>query len=103
MALSRLSVAVLASLLVAACFGDSYLEEAQGAVANRMRDPSSVQFRNVERCRGEPALVKGEYNAKNGFGSYTGFSSFYYVAGSVVLLEDYQFSEMIDRCFKSPD
>jgi hypothetical protein len=103
MVLSRLSVALLASLLVSACFGDSYIEEAQGAVATRMRDPSSVQFQYVERCRGETALVRGEYNAKNGFGAYTGFSSFYYVAGSVVLLEDYQFSEMTDRCFKSPE
>ena len=45
-----------------------------------MRDPSSVQFRNVEARRIAPPLnevVCGEFNAKNGFNAYTGFKRFY--------------------------
>jgi hypothetical protein len=44
-------------------------------------DPSSVQYRNVQRVHPEPAFPKviiycGEINAKNRYGGYAGFKRF---------------------------
>lgn len=58
--------AVLLSLVLSGC-GDSKTEK---LVRDQMKDPSSVQFQNIDGyC--------GEVNAKNGYGGYTGFKPFY--------------------------
>lgn len=65
-------------------------------------DPDSVQFRGVRRCASEPALVTGEFNAKNAYGAYVGFQPFYYDRGGVLTLnEATAFGEATDRCFRS--
>ncbi|MGY6662465.1 MAG: hypothetical protein ACXIVO_09105 [Glycocaulis sp.] len=49
---------------------------AKNAVAERMLDPSSVQFRNLRRVG---AAICGEVNSKNRYGAYVGFADFVYV------------------------
>lgn len=52
---------------------------AKAGIASSLRDPSSAQFRNLHgyaTSQGD-RIVCGEYNAKNGFGGYVGFASFY--------------------------
>lgn len=56
---------------------DPLLAEAKRAVADKMKDPSSVKFRNVKLCETK-GMVTGEANAKNSFGAYTGFEPFVY-------------------------
>ena len=49
------------------------------AVTREMRDPSSVQFRDLKvgrNAEGSDTLC-GELNAKNGYGGYVGFDPFY--------------------------
>ncbi len=65
--------------------------EAKAAVINVAKDPESVRFRGVriEKMKnGE--WIKGEYNAKNSFGGYVGFSKFVYVTSDkhLILEED---------------
>lgn len=56
----------------------------QTAVANKMKDPDSAQFRNVTTAEaganfddsGVYWKVSGEVNAKNGFGGMAGYSGF---------------------------
>lgn len=72
--------AVLAYLLFTFLAPDRDL--VKDAVAARMRDPSSVQFRDLT---GEGDTVCGEVNAKNGFGAYVGFQRFVYRRGVVFL------------------
>ena len=52
---------------------------AQAAVANRLRDPMSAQFREVTgyALPDGGRIVCGELNARNGFGGYNGFAPFY--------------------------
>lgn len=53
--------------------------QAEEAVRREMRDPDSVHFRNVHLYSGvSPGWYKfcGEFNARNGFGGYTGFQHF---------------------------
>jgi len=76
---------------------DNY--KAETAVRSLMRDPESVQFQGVSRCGGDTNIWNGNYNAKNAFGAYTGFKPFYYDGQSVVLLENYNFSNMTTRCY----
>lgn len=49
------------------------LWSAQRAVAERLFDPSAVQFREVHRGRD---AVCGEVNGKNRFGAYVGYRRF---------------------------
>ena len=50
------------------------------AVADRMRDPASVQFRRLAKHgaarNAETIFVCGEFNARNGLGGYAGFHRF---------------------------
>lgn len=53
------------------------IARAKAAVARDMKDPGSVQFRNVRVYRhDEQVHVCGEFNAKNGYGGYVGFQPF---------------------------
>lgn len=59
---------------------------AELAVQQQLRDPASAQFQNeVIRRKGDVASVCGEVNAKNGFGGYTGFTSFAVVGNLAVV------------------
>jgi hypothetical protein len=68
---ASLITSIGALLALASCGPGTTSKES--AVAAQMRDPSSVQFRNVKT--GTDALC-GELNAKNGFGGYVGFKPF---------------------------
>lgn len=58
---------------------DAAILEAKTYGSSQMRDPSSVQFQNIETYRvGSDTTVCGEFNAKNGFGAYVGFKKFFY-------------------------
>lgn len=56
------------------------LKAATDAIGLNMKDPSSVQLRNV-KVRIDPdksgARMCGEFNAKNALGGYVGFEKFY--------------------------
>jgi hypothetical protein len=71
------------ALLIAWFFlisGIPEMHRAKEQIRRLMRDPVGVQFREVsiERRPGPIRyVVCGEYNAKNGFGAYTGFERFY--------------------------
>jgi len=56
---------------------DSMIEGAKNAVRERMRDPTSVEFRSVV-VGGNPdsGAVCGEVNGRNGFGGYHGYVRF---------------------------
>lgn len=55
------------------------IKKAIAAVKYRLKDPYSARFRNVFVGKDQHKTVYGEVNAKNGFGGYTGYSSFVYV------------------------
>lgn len=61
---------------------DDTLEEIKDAVASKLRDPSSVQIRNVRIVEGpEGRFYCGEVNGKNAYGGYAGFVDFNTLAG----------------------
>lgn len=70
----RFAVTVLLMLNIAAC-GDARIENAKKIASEAMRDPSSVQFRNIAFAESSGAVC-GEINSKNGFGGYLGFRRF---------------------------
>lgn len=56
--------------------------EAKKYIESIVKDPSSVQFRNTSgQC--------GEFNAKNGFGAYTGFDRYIYKNETLYLQSDW--------------
>lgn len=61
------------------------------AVSEVVKDPSSLQLRNLSRFTPPGAdyqAVCGEMNAKNGFGGYVGFQAFQFLppSGAVMMI-----------------
>jgi hypothetical protein len=78
------------------------IREAEEAVRHDMLDPAATQFRTVQVCAADKAVVTGESNAKNSFGAYTGFKPFFYSGYHVSGVEDADFMLMMKRCY-GPD
>jgi hypothetical protein len=67
-------LALAATLILSAC-GAPAVERAQDLAAHDLFDPDATLFRDVaEDARGN--CVRGELNAKNKMGAYTGFRPF---------------------------
>jgi hypothetical protein len=65
------------------------IEQAQIALANSMKDPSSTQFRNVRLVKYlEGNVICGEVNGKNSYGGYVGFTPFVASTSSAVLYDN---------------
>lgn len=56
------------------------LEESQKTVRDLMKDPESVKFRHeiTYRTRHGDELICGEYDAKNSYGGYNGYTNYYF-------------------------
>ncbi len=80
------------------------IDEAETRIAAAMRDPSSVQFRDVVICPTGDG-VTGYYNAKNSYGAYVGFQAFIYADYRYWLADGSSFGDFNDlmrRCY-GPD
>ncbi|TDJ77243.1 hypothetical protein E2H86_08660 [Pseudomonas putida] len=71
--MKRLALVALAGLVLAGC-GKSDIDRAREAVAEKLNDPGSAQFRNERSVKG--GWVCGEVNGKNAFGGYIGFKRY---------------------------
>jgi hypothetical protein len=75
----RYFLAGLVAVALVGCGSTELKNQAKAAVSANLRDPESVQFRNLTvgktKANGA-AYVCGEYNAKNGFGGYAGYERF---------------------------
>ena len=76
---------VLAAMTVISGCDSSDVKKAKDEVAYNLNDPSSVQWRNVEKVN--DSLICGEYNAKNSYGAYSGFKRFAKF-GDQILIDD---------------
>lgn len=79
------SYIVLSLLILVAIFwavsayyspGAQQIAMAKEAVAEQMKDPDSVKFKDVRLSFSE-LCVCGKVNGKNGFGAYIGFTDFF--------------------------
>jgi hypothetical protein len=83
--------AILSVLAIAACvattpttvrpyqLSSGELGQATAAIRELLRDPESMQTRNIVGYRTDAGdrIICGEYNSRNGFGGYGGFNAFY--------------------------
>lgn len=66
-------------LAIAGCHQEpSSIAASKRLIEGRLKDPSSVEYRNVRSCGKDGQWAAGEYNAKNSFGAYVGFQPFIY-------------------------
>ncbi|CAM5385783.1 hypothetical protein RLIN73S_02846 [Rhodanobacter lindaniclasticus] len=79
-------LALLFAAMAQAQEADSVIEQAEAAVASKLKDPESAHFTDVT-ISDKGNLVCGWVNAKNSFGGYAGFRPFV-VSGSYVQLRD---------------
>ncbi|MGO2242097.1 MAG: hypothetical protein ACTH5D_10110 [Halomonas sp.] len=83
-------ITIISAAMLAGCKPSvSEIDKAKDAVAERLRDPSSAQFRNVKggERRGLYSVC-GEVNGKNAYGAYSGYERFITNnEGNVVYLE----------------
>lgn len=92
-------VIAIALLALSGCkpSDDPELTKAKALVARQLRDPSSAQFRDVEKCYGHPAMFTGSVNGKNSFGAYTGFESFFVVGGTAFMIGSFPFDAVNEK------
>ena len=79
-----LSVLLLGAALAGCDVG--LVGEAKDAVRATLKDPDSAKFEKVRLCE-KPNAVRGDVNARNGFGAYTGSVPFYYVNGQLAMAD----------------
>ena len=84
MRIKGVTIVVLLSTTLAGC--NIQYHGAEQAVASLMKDPSSIQFRNVHYGINQD-IVCGEVNAKNGYGAYAGFELFIYQNGKAEIID----------------
>jgi hypothetical protein len=93
-------------ILLASCAneGERNWESAEAAIGENMKDPFSMQFRDVKF---DGVSYCGYVNAKNSWGAYAGFNRFY-VTGDFAVVEDgdedygWAFVGSFDECFNDP-
>lgn len=103
---NRAITLTFATLALMGCDGGTM--KVERAVKETLIDPSSAQFRDVERCVGDRTVWRGEVNAKNRMGAYVGFTPFFYNGVSVATAADDtgDFIEQMERCYadlKTPE
>lgn len=68
-----------------------FIAGAKRAVSDLFKDPDSVRFRDVaiyQRYNSEQRFLCGEVNAKNSYGAYVGYKTFYATDGDVYVIAD---------------
>jgi hypothetical protein len=71
---TKRNLSMFASLLGLLGCSDSTIENAKRTLERDLKDPQSVQYREVRSF--QSGSVCGEFNAKNSYGAYTGFKPF---------------------------
>lgn len=68
---------IAAAFLISACspVGLLAVSNAQSAIKDMLNDPASAQWKDITVVG---PCVRGQVNAKNGFGGYTPFAPFFY-------------------------
>lgn len=81
------------------------VQSAKALVADRFKDPSSVQFRNLVAygTNSPPSLsmLCGQVNGKNSYGGFVGFRRFVTNGGASVEVEDAENSRSMNRLWES--
>lgn len=57
---------------------NSVVSAAEATLRDQLKDPDSVQFRHerIGLIEGNPAVICGEFNSKNSYGGYSGYTRF---------------------------
>ncbi len=76
------------------------LRKAKDALEQQLKDPASVQYKNLEKYR--DGVVCGEYNAKNSFGGFVGFKQFVFEPPQRLMTEPTETRARI-WCSNDPD
>ncbi len=82
--MKKLIVMALSIIVLSGCKPgeEKATEIAKNEISSEMKDPESVRFRNIKYIKSNDdndyvkGTVCGEYNAKNGYGAYTGYKPF---------------------------
>lgn len=98
----KAKIGLICLVALAAC--NSQAREIEAAVSEKMKDPDSTKFRDIEPCSADPNVFTGEYNSKNGYGAYNGFKRFFYANGMPQFLDEDdfgldRFEELAKRCY----
>lgn len=68
-----------------------FVADAKRVVSDSFKDPDSAKFRDLgiyQRYNSEQRFLCGEVNAKNSYGAYVGYKSFYYTEGDSHVISD---------------
>lgn len=78
---------------------DTEIEQAKNTVSRGLKDPDSVQFRDIRKVKNSKGIISicGDMNAKNSYGGYVGYTAFSYSQGiSTIIAKDSELPDLID-------
>jgi len=84
------TIAALVTLTSCQPAEDPLIAKAKEAVAEKVKDPASAQFKDVNLCKTK-GMVQGQFNAKNSFGAYTGYETFFFIDGTAFMIGSFPF------------
>lgn len=92
---------ICSGLAAAGCDGLGVGEEAQikEHIKVKFVDPSSVRFSDFGRCPANKDMWRGDADAKNLMGAYTGQKPFFYKSGILTTVEDRRFIKTMNECY----
>lgn len=83
------------------CAAPDPFEATKAAVRQSLRNGDTAKFQKLARC-GKGEIFKGEVNAENAYGGFTGYQMFVEERGTVALEENSpEFVAMLKRCTAS--
>jgi len=97
----RLVPAALAALCLVGC-DSAPIAKAKSRISERLKDPSSAKFKDVSVCSNDDTVIRGDLNAKNAYGAYTGFKPFFHSGYITVFSDDVEYElwrEWNIKCF----
>lgn len=95
---SNRSILILILLFMLPGCDSKSISEAKIAIEKDLKDPSSAEYRNILEY--SDSIVCGEYNAKNGYGAYVGYTEFIFYYGHVLTTPSVSDTELL--CSNNP-
>jgi hypothetical protein len=103
---SKISV-VAFGLLLSGCDGSGFAmgeaAEVQTQIKQSLAVPDSARFSDVGRCPSDKDMWRGNLDAQNRMGAYTGAEPFFFKDGVLTTLSDRRFTKSMNACYGSKE
>lgn len=103
----KITLSLSAGLFLVGCDGGGIAIGEGAEIKERVRqsfvDPSSVRFGDFGRCPSDKDMWRGDVDAKNRMGAYTGEQPIFFKDGVLTTVDDRRFTKIMHACYGSTE